>query len=89
MEIRLRAAPQRPSQTAPVASSGDRPAGWPIVSYRSPKDWYKLFPNAVVAEGLLDRLINSSFHVHVEGKSYPPRRQRAQTPKLAQGGATK
>ena len=40
-----------------------------LTSNRSPKDWYELFPNPVVAEGVLDRLINASFHVHMEGKS--------------------
>jgi DNA replication protein DnaC len=29
-----------------------------LTSNRSPVDWYPLFPNAVVAESLLDRLIN-------------------------------
>jgi hypothetical protein len=42
----------------------------------------------VVAEGVLDRLVNSSFHVHMEGKSYRPRRRPGQTSKLAKGGAT-
>ena len=40
-----------------------------LTANRSPKDWYELFPNAVVAEGVLDRLVNSSFHVHMEGKA--------------------
>ncbi len=31
-----------------------------ITSNRSPVDWYPLFPNPVVAESLLDRLINTS-----------------------------
>ena len=44
-----------------------------LTANRSPKDWYQLFPNAVVAEGVLDRLVNSSFHVQMEGKSYPGR----------------
>ena len=57
-----------------------------ITANRSPKDWYELFPNAVVAESILDRLINSSFHVHMEGKSYRPKRQPGQGGKLAKGG---
>jgi len=57
-----------------------------LTADRSPKDWYELFPNAVVAEGVLDRLVSSSFHVHMEGKSYRPRRP-GQTPKLSKGGA--
>lgn len=31
-----------------------------VVSNRTPKDWYALFPNPVLADGALDRLINSS-----------------------------
>ena len=31
-----------------------------LTSNRSPKDWYNLFPNPVVAESLLDRLINGT-----------------------------
>ena len=58
-----------------------------LTANRSPKDWYELFPNAVVAEGVLDRLINSSFHVHMEGKSYRPKRRPGQGGKLARGGA--
>jgi DNA replication protein DnaC len=31
-----------------------------ITGNRAPSDWYPLFPNPVVAESLLDRLINTS-----------------------------
>ena len=58
-----------------------------LTANRSPKDWYELFPNAVVAESVLDRLINSSFHVHMEGKSYRPKRRPTGGPKLENGGA--
>ena len=58
-----------------------------LTSNRSPKDWYELFPNPVVAESVLDRLVNSSFHVHMEGKSYRPRRRPGQTQQLVKGGA--
>lgn len=57
-----------------------------LTSNRSPKDWYELFPNAVVAESVLDRLVNSSYHVHMEGKSYRPRRRPGQGPGLENGG---
>jgi len=57
-----------------------------ITANRSPKDWYELFPNAVVAESILDRLINSSFHVQMEGKSYRPKRRPGQGGKLEKGG---
>ena len=37
-----------------------------------PSDWYPLFPNPVVAESILDRLINTAHHVHMDGRSYRP-----------------
>jgi DNA replication protein DnaC len=43
-----------------------------LTSNRSPSDWYALFPNAVVGESILDRVLNSSHHVLLEGKSYRP-----------------
>jgi DNA replication protein DnaC len=45
-----------------------------ITSNRSPVDWYPLFPNPVVAESLLDRLINSSHQIFMNGPSYRPRK---------------
>ena len=52
-------------------------AGKPLVltSNRAPKDWYPLFPNPVVAESLLDRLINTSHQVLMDGPSYRPRKR--------------
>jgi DNA replication protein DnaC len=41
-------------------------------SNRNPPDWYPLFPNPVVAESLLDRLINTSHQVFMNGPSYRP-----------------
>ena len=46
-----------------------------VTSNRPPSEWYALFPNAVLAEGALDRLINASHHVTLEGKSYRPRQR--------------
>lgn len=43
-----------------------------VVSNRAPQDWYTLFPNPVLAEGALDRLINRSHHVFMTGKSHRP-----------------
>jgi DNA replication protein DnaC len=43
-----------------------------LTSNRSPADWYPLFPNPVVAESLLDRLINTSHQVFMNGPSYRP-----------------
>jgi DNA replication protein DnaC len=57
-----------------------------LTSNRSPKDWYELFPNAVVAESVLDRLVNSSYHVQMEGKSYRPKRRPGQGRPLEKGG---
>ena len=45
-----------------------------LTSNRAPKDWYPLFPNPVVAESLLDRLINTSHQVLMDGPSYRPRK---------------
>lgn len=44
-------------------------------SNRTPPDWYPLFPNPVVAESLLDRLINTSHQVFMNGPSYRPNKR--------------
>lgn len=49
-----------------------------LTSNRSPSDWYPLFPNAVVGESILDRVLNTSHHLLLEGKSYRPRRRPGQ-----------
>lgn len=46
-----------------------------LTSNRTPADWYPLFPNPVVAESLLDRLINTSHHVLMNGPSYRPNKR--------------
>jgi DNA replication protein DnaC len=43
-----------------------------FTSNRAPADWYPLFPNPVVAESLLDRVINTSHQVVMNGPSYRP-----------------
>lgn len=43
-----------------------------VASNRPPQDWYPLFPNPVLAEGILDRLVNRAHHVIMTGKSYRP-----------------
>ena len=43
-----------------------------VTSNRSPQDWYGLFPNPVLAESTLDRLINRAHHLTLVGKSYRP-----------------
>jgi DNA replication protein DnaC len=50
-----------------------------VTSNRAPADWYGLFPNPVVAEGALDRLVNSSHHVLMEGRSYRPNKRPGAT----------
>ena len=54
-----------------------------LTSNRSPADWYPLFPNAVVGESVLDRLVNSSHHLVMDGKSYRPNRRPGQAPPRA------
>ena len=44
-------------------------------SNRAPADWYGLFPNAVLAESALDRLVNSAHHVTFRGRTYRPLRR--------------
>lgn len=43
-----------------------------LTSNRAPQDWYALFPNPVLAESALDRLINRAHHLTLVGKSYRP-----------------
>jgi DNA replication protein DnaC len=52
-----------------------------LTSNRSAADWYPLFPNAVVGESILDRLINSSHHVLMDGHSYRPNRRPGTQPR--------
>jgi DNA replication protein DnaC len=46
-----------------------------VVSNRAPQDWYPLFPNPVLAESVLDRVINSAHHLVLAGRSYRPLRR--------------
>ena len=50
-----------------------------LTSNRSPADWYPLFPNPVVGESILDRVLNTSHHLLLDGKSYRPRRRPGRT----------
>ncbi|MEU6814645.1 ATP-binding protein [Streptomyces sp. NPDC046860] len=59
-----------------------------ITSNRAPSDWYPLFPNPVVAESLLDRLINTSHQIIMNGPSYrPDKRPKNLTDKPAKPSA--
>jgi DNA replication protein DnaC len=46
-----------------------------ITANRAATDWYSLFPNPVVAESILDRLVNGAHHIAMEGRSYRPNRR--------------
>ena len=54
-----------------------------LASNRSPKDWYPLFPNPVLAEGILDRVINKAHHVVLTGRSYRTQLQPGQVESVA------
>jgi len=53
-----------------------------LTANRAAADRYPLFPNPVVAESILDRLINTAHHVHMDGRSYRPNKR----PDPRQGG---
>ncbi len=53
-----------------------------VTTNREPADLYPLFPNPVLAEGLLDRLLNSAHTLTLLGRSYR-RRQRPSAPETA------
>jgi DNA replication protein DnaC len=46
-----------------------------LTSNRAPADWYPLFPNPVVGESLLDRIINTSHQVFMNAPSYRPNKR--------------
>jgi DNA replication protein DnaC len=46
-----------------------------VTTNREPADLYPLFPNPVLAEGLLDRLLNSAYTLTLLGRSYRPRQR--------------
>jgi DNA replication protein DnaC len=46
-----------------------------ITANRAAEDWYSLFPNPVVAESILDRVVNGAHHVAMAGRSYRPNRR--------------
>jgi DNA replication protein DnaC len=41
-----------------------------VTSGRPPKEWYKLFTDKALAEQFLDRLVNTSHHIVMDGPSY-------------------
>jgi len=48
-----------------------------ITANRAAEDWYSLFPNPVVAESILDRVVNGAHHIAMPGRSYRPNRRPA------------
>jgi hypothetical protein len=80
MPTRSIPAKRLPCRSRPESSRRDKPASHrtPQVrsliptSNRGPADWYPPFPNPVVAESLLDQLINTSHQVFMNGPSYRP-----------------
>lgn len=58
---------------------GHRPGrpGRPLITTtnRAPGNWYPLFPNPVVAQSLLDGLINTRHQVIMNGPSYRPNKR--------------
>jgi DNA replication protein DnaC len=47
---------------------------------RAAEDWYSLFPNPVVAESILDRVVNGAHHIHMPGRSYRPKHRPGPPP---------
>lgn len=50
-----------------------------LTANRAASDWYSLFPNPVVAESILDRLVNGAHHLVMEGRSYRPNKRPGRT----------
>lgn len=76
--------PQQSEDLYELVCQRDQHKSWILVSNRLPTDWYPLFPNPVLAEGLLDRLVNISYHLVLQGRSYRPMR-RPGTPSSVDG----
>jgi len=58
-----------------------------LTSNRAPADLYALFPSPVVAEGLLDRLLNSAYTITLQGRSYRPQQRPGGPARDADDGA--
>ena len=72
--------PQQSEDLYDLVCQRDQHKSWILIANRLPQDWYPLFPNPVLAEGILDRLVNTSYHVVLQGKSYRPRRRPGAMP---------
>ena len=60
-------------------------AGKPAIltANRQATDWYPLFPNPVVAESILDRIVNGSHHIYMDGNSFRPNKRPGPTKKTS------
>ncbi|MGH3631375.1 MAG: ATP-binding protein [Sciscionella sp.] len=61
-EVLYRLVSERTTSGAPTA----------LTANRQPSDWYPLFPGAALTESLLDRLIDASHQVFLNGPSNRP-----------------
>ncbi|GAC1396044.1 MAG: IS21-like element ISMt2 family helper ATPase IstB [Chloroflexota bacterium] len=61
-----------------VVSRRHRRGSLILTTNRDPQDLYPLFPNPVLAEGLLDRLVNSAHVLTLLGRSYRPQQRPRQ-----------
>ena len=75
--------PQQAEDVFELIGERHRSLSTMIASNRAPQDWYPLFPNPVLAEAALDRLINRSHHLVLEGRSYRPLLRPDRMPTLA------
>ncbi len=64
--------PQQAEDLYQLIEERHRRGSMVVTSNRSPQDWYPLFPNPVLAESALDRLINCAHQVVLTGRSYRP-----------------
>ncbi len=61
-----------------VVSRRHRRGSLILTTNRDPQDLYPLFPNPVLAEGLLDRLVNNAHVITLLGRSYRPQQRPRQ-----------
>ena len=64
--------PQQSEDLYELLSERHRRGSTIVISNRPTENWYELFANPVLAESILDRLVNSAHHVLMDGKSYRP-----------------
>lgn len=64
--------PQQADDLYELIGERSRAGSMILTSNRSPQDWYPLFPNPVLAEGALDRLLGRAHQLVLQGRSYRP-----------------